>query len=339
MPLSPEQEIAYRMQRRTEKFRVLGVFVGVLSAILIVGAVVLATYRKMQNKPQLEWDYVEKLYGEDGQGVPVQKLSEPEVDGGVVDFSKRSNIGEEVDVVDMTAPRMERAAEALAAGRLGGIENIEGKQKAIAEVVKEFFSADSISKLLPLVRDARRVRPLMESYYATHPLKPAAWKGVGWAMPVEEPGYQFAYVQALFEHAPPVHVVVEETDIGFLVDWESSVHYSEVGWKDFQKSRPGEPKTFRLLASRVDDSGPSSSRQPVALLKLKHPAEDGVIFGRFDPGDPRFRPLVEQLDLCQWKDVPVTLRLCYPGPSAPANEVDIAGVEGKGWLFLQRTRS
>ena len=317
----------------------LGVFVGVLSAIAIVGAVVLASYRKMQNRPQLEWDYVHQVYGPDGQGVPTQKPSDPELGGDAVDFSKRGNVGEPVDVVDMSVPGTARAADVMAASRLGGIENIESKQQAIAEVVKEFFCADSVAKLLPLVRDARRVRPLMESYYKAHPLKPAAWKGVGWAMPVEEPGYQFAYVQALFEHTPPVHVVVEETDVGFLVDWESSVHYSELGWKDFQQSRPGVPKTFRLLASRADDAGPTSSRQPVTILKLKHPAEDGVIFGRFDSGDPRFRPLVEQLDLCQWKDVPVTLRLCYPGPSAPANEVDIAGVEGKGWLFLQRTRS
>lgn len=324
MPRSPEQEIAYKKQRRAENLRVLGAFVGVLSAIAIVSAVVLATYRKMKNRPQLEWDYVHQVYGPDGQGVPTQKPRNPEM---------------EEDVVDLSVPRTARASEAMAVGRPGGIENIESKQQAIADVVKEFFSADSVAKLLPLVRDARRVRPLMESYYATHPFKAAAWKGVGWAMPVEEPGYQFAYVQALFENTPPVHVVVEETDVGFLVDWESSVHYSELGWKDFQKSRPGDPKTFRLLASRVDDAGPTSSMQPVAVLKLKHPAEEGVIFGRFDPGDPRFRPLVEQLDLCQWKDVPVTLRLCYPGPSAPANEVDIAGVEGKGWLFLQKSRS
>ena len=70
------------------------------------------------------------------------------------------------------------------------------------------------------------------------------------------------------------------------------------------------------------------------ILSLKHPQEEGVVIGRFDPSDPRFRSLVEQLDLCKWKDVPVILRLCYPGPAAEPNEVQIAGVEGKGWLIL-----
>ena len=45
---------------------------------------------------------------------------------------------------------------------------------------------------------------------------------------------------------------------------------------------------------------------------------------------------MEQLELGKWKDVPVTLRLCFP--SAPTKleglGVHIAGVEGKGWLIL-----
>ncbi len=168
----------------------------------------------------------------------------------------------------------------------------------------------------------------MEEYYKRNPLVNRNWKGIGWSIPVEEPGYRFAYVQALFTNASPVNVVVEETDAGILVDWESSVQYSEIGWNEFMRTRPGQPKVFRVIASKVQSSDGSTA------LSLKHPIEAGLVIGRFDPSDPRFRSLVEQLELCKWKDVPVILRLCYPGPGAEPDEVQIAGVEGKGWLIL-----
>ena len=56
-----------------------------------------------------------------------------------------------------------------------------------------------------------------------------------------------------FDHTPRV---VEETDGGFSVDWESSVQYCEMEWVDFLAAGPGDPKTFRVLASRSDEVPP-----------------------------------------------------------------------------------
>jgi hypothetical protein len=231
--------------------------------------------------------------------------------------------------VSHDAPPAEVAPKTLAVvAESKGIERLEEKQAVIGVALRDFFNASSVVEMLPFVRDARRVGPLMDEYYQRSRIKKRSWKGLGWSIPIEEPGYRFAYVQAMFTDSPPVNVVIEETAAGFLVDWESSVQYSEIGWREFMASRPVEPKVFRVIASRVDDGSGK------ATLSLKHPQESGEVIGRFDPQDPRFRSLVEQLDLCKWKDVPVILRLCYPGPTAAANQVQIAGVEGKGWLIL-----
>lgn len=227
-------------------------------------------------------------------------------------------------------PATQSATPAVAAsGDSKIIENLDQKKSAIAQTLREFFKAGSVAEMLPLVRDARRVRPLMDEYYQRQPMERRDWKGVGWTLPVEEPGFRFAYAQAIFADGSTVNVVVEETGAGFLVDWESTVQYSEIGWREFIATRPAQPKIFRLIASKAE-AGPGQT-----MLALKHPQEDGVVLGRFDPRDPRFRSLVEQLDLCKWKDVPVILRLCYPGPATESGgEVQIAGVEGKGWLVL-----
>ncbi|RYD24543.1 MAG: hypothetical protein EOP87_25910, partial [Verrucomicrobiaceae bacterium] len=39
-------------------------------------------------------------------------------------------------------------------------------------VTRDFFRASSVEALIPLVRQPERVRPLMEHYYAHHPLVP-----------------------------------------------------------------------------------------------------------------------------------------------------------------------
>jgi hypothetical protein len=64
-----------------------------------------------------------------------------------------------------------------------------------------------------------------------------------------------------------------------------------------------------------------------------------MVLGYFDKSDPKFGSLVEQMQLGKWKDVPLTLRLCYPMPPTPLGQpsVRIAGVEGKGWLILDGT--
>lgn len=348
MPLSPDEQIGHQQKRRETSLKVFAVFMSLSAAAVMVFFVGRLISKRVINdrtaRAALEHERLD---------FEATLARDRQLDGKSQDKSPAREIVANPDVVDMSrrgpAPRLEPsssprrepvAPEAASPRRYdaprepapvtgpGGIDHLDQKQAAIAEVLREFFEARAVAEMLPLVRDARRVRPLMDEYYHRSPIKDRTWKGIGWAVPVEEAGYRFAYVQANFADAQPVNVVVEETDTGFFIDWESSVQYCEIGWKEFMATKPGQPKTFRVIASRAD------SADGQAALTLKHPQEDGVVVGRFDPSDPRFRPLVEQLDLCKWKDVPVILRLCYPGPDTKGNEVRIAGVEGKGWLIL-----
>ena len=346
MPLTQDELIGFKQKRRDTFLRVVAVFASLTAAAIMVFFVLRLVNRRMTNDRKARVS----VEGERQHFEANISSSRPQRDDPSVSPKGPREIIPNSDVVDMSArsptPRVDRAsleqgtgassrsgaaASAPASGTPNQkiIEHLDQKQAAIAEVLREFFEARTVVQMLPLVRDSRRVRPLMEEFYQRSAVKGRTWKGVGWSIPVEEPGYRFAYVQAIFGDSTPVNVVVEETDSGFLVDWESSVQYSEIGWKEFMATRPGQPKIFRVIASKAEGGTGSET-----MLTLKHPHEDGVVIGRFDLKDPRFRSLVEQLDVCTWKDVPVILRLCYPGPASEPNEVQIAGVEGKGWLIL-----
>lgn len=224
-----------------------------------------------------------------------------------------------------------------------GIENIDSKRDAISTVLEKFFATNSIEEKAQWVRDPQRVKPLMISYYARAPMPPYRWRGVGKMVRVEEPGYRFGFVQALFEDGSPASLVIEETADGrFLIDWEGLVRYGELSWADFLHMKPVEPKLLRVIATKAEGTPLVAALAPPSSqwLELRHPGESGTVLGYFDLGDPKYAKLVEQLNQGQWKDVPVTLRLCFPTTPSKLEQlsVRIAGVEGKGWLILSESK-
>lgn len=221
-----------------------------------------------------------------------------------------------------------------------GIQNIDNKRSKIENAVRGFFEASGVADKIAFARDPHRVRPLMEGYYQNHAMDVLDWKALGWVLPVEETGYRLGYAQAIFANAEPVSLIIEEMEDGsFKVDWESSVRYGELDWREFVRTRPTSPKLFRVIASKPQHTPTDAAPEDSELLELKCPGEGDSIFAFFDRKDPKFQPLLQQLQSGNWKDVPLTLRLCYPGPTDSGKSVRIADVEGKGWLILQGTRS
>jgi hypothetical protein len=231
--------------------------------------------------------------------------------------------------IDMTPPK--------AIPVLSGIENIEQKRSTIMKALAAFFEAKDVSAKLPYVRNPERVKPLMENFYGREPMPAFTLRDIGKMARLDERGYRFGYVQALFEDATPASLLVEEDDAGqFRIDWESLVRYGELSWKDFLSMHPVDPKLMRLIASRPTD--PTMASRP-DMVELRHPLESGTILGSFDRNDPKYASLVEQLEQRSWKDVPVTLRVCFPKPpeNTQLGNVQIASVEGKGWVILDST--
>ncbi len=332
---------------------------GCLALVVMIATVVRVAMVKLWDSARVNPDYVKSVYEEDlGQRWSGSAKPQPEL--------LARNTGNQVPVPNTTftgkppsedlhakapapsAPRslalglvptadLRPAASAAAPPSI--IQNIEAKRAAIEFTIRSFFAASDVEHKLAFARDPQRVRPLMENYYQSHLETRMEWKSLGWVLPVEEPGYRLGYAQAIFTNAEPVSLIVEELDDGaFRIDWESSVRYGELDWEEFIKTQPASPKLFRVIASKPR-SFPSDAPQGQTLLEIKHPDDDEVIYASFDRGDPKFQPLLQQLQTGNWKDVPLTLRLCYPGASGGGKTARIADVEGKGWLILHGTRS
>lgn len=343
-----------RARRRETMISAVATVLGCLALVIMIATVVRVVMIKLWESARVNPDYVQSVYADtlehkwSGNSRSPSALlgsSQPKTDEATLPLSVTATSTPSTTVSE-SAPSLERSELAspqppiASTPTLSAIQNIESKRAAIEFTIRSFFAAADVTHKLAFARDPTRVRPLMEKYYLQHPQPHREWRSLGWVLPVNEPGYSLGYAQAIFTNAEPVSLIIEEMADGtFRVDWESSVRYSEVDWNEFIKTQPADPKLFRVIASKPRNT-PSDAPKDTEVLEIKHPDDDDVIYACFDRRDPKFQPLIQQLQSGNWKDVPLTLRLCYPGPaSSGSSTARIADVEGKGWLILHGTRS
>ncbi len=348
MSASPER-VKMNRRKRTEKFlNLLSRVIGYAALVALVSAIFYVVIDRMTQASKVDQAYLESVYDEEvsrGGNWSGIKESQPALlaPRGKAAAPKERVVASATTESKSDAEKRghERVAVGLPKGDpVSGIGNLEEKRPLIEETLRKFFAANSVGEKLAFVRDPSRVRPLMNEFYNRKPMPVTKWQSLGWTLPVDEPGYRLGYVQANFEDGTPCSLIVEEMENGgFVVDWESYVRYSELNWQDFLLIRPVQPKLFRVIASKSGSDSTSELGVGQEMIEIKHPAEDGVVYATLDKNDPDLAPMVKQLQQGKWKDVPLTLRLCYPGTASDGKAVRIAGVEGKGWLILQPTRS
>jgi hypothetical protein len=351
-----------RARRRETVINTLAGVLGCLALVVMIATVFRVVTAKLWESTQINPDYVDSLYedvqGRGWSGDTRENKALITAAGDVKPTDDKPNLkdltrkdGSKSDdkagassttaAAESTVSATQVPAPVLS--NVNGIANIEAKRIEIEAVIRGFFESNSIDMKLVFARDSMRVRPLMENFYRSHPLTPPRWKNLGWLMSVDEKGYRFGYAQAVFDDAEPISVVIEETTEGkYRVDWESSVSYGELDWKEFLKVRPAEPTLLRVIASKPQVTPEGSAEKGYEYIEIKHPAQEGTVLASFDRNDPKFHSLIEQLQSGNWKDVPLTLRLCFPGTSSTGGTslgAKIANIEGKGWLILQGNRS
>jgi len=331
-----------RARRREAMINAVATILGCMALVIMVATVVRVVMIKLWESARVNPEYVQAVYENDrnphwsgkAQEQP-SLLSDPSVVRLSANAEPRKIVASASGTSSSTLKLMPAGSESPTA-----IEDIESKRPQIEQTLRGFFEAADIDQRLAFSRDPQRVRPLMESYYRSHPQLTLTWKTLGWILPVQEEGYRLGYAQAVFANAEPVSLIIEEMEGGaFRVDWESSVRYGELEWEEFIKNQPSAPTLFRVIASKPQNIPPEAAPMGSELLEIKHPDDNDVVYAYFDRKDPKFEPLLQQLQAGNWKDVPLTLRICFPDPTGSGKNARIADVEGKGWLILHGTRS
>lgn len=118
---------------------------------------------------------------------------------------------------------------------------------------REFVAADSVEDLLPLVRDRERVEPLIRDYYAEKPVESGKFEKVSARIPVEVNRRIFWLLSyRTMDSSEPKQILVEQSEQGVVMDWESHVAYQPKDPSEFVSKRWETPVPFRVY---VENSG------------------------------------------------------------------------------------
>ena len=131
-------------------------------------------------------------------------------------------------------------------------------RNAATDTVVGFIRAETVEQRLEFVREPKRLKPLMEAWYAAN-VPPVDVKGAGKldiSVPhsklLEDKGRNFV-ILALGVGDSGVHIyAVEQTSGGMKLDWETAIGYQPMPLEEFKKKQPKEGVAFRVKVKPSD---------------------------------------------------------------------------------------
>jgi len=224
---------------------------------------------------------------------------------------------------------IEDAKEELAARQL--IDRIH-------QTLADFFKASSVEALVPLVRQADRIAPLMHRYYAARPLVVNRLKSVSLLEPFTLDDYaNFWLASVVLADHSTTEVIVETMESGEArIDWETAVSYQPMKWDDFIAQRPtGSSMDFRLIAE-PDNYYNHEFRdfKRWKCFRLTATGSEQSLYGYAPAGSTAAQDLQRQIDHNGGNKAALILRLRYsPGQQSP-NAVVIEKLLSPRWIYV-----
>ena len=206
--------------------------------------------------------------------------------------------------------------------------------------LKGYFNASTVETMVPLVRHAGRVAPLMRQYYAdtSHPLVAKHLKSVTSLEPLTLGDYaNFWLVYVVLGDDSALQVIVETTDSGeALIDWETVVCYQPMKWGDFIAQRPARAALDFRVNAETDYyyNYEFSDFKRWTCFRLTAKDSDVHLFGYAPAGSALAQEIQHQIDLNSGHQTALILRLrCAPGQLAP-NSAVIEKLLSPRWIYV-----
>jgi hypothetical protein len=205
---------------------------------------------------------------------------------------------------------------------------------AVEATVESYLAANTLERILPLVRDPKRVRPLIEETWAARPPRSARFKRLAMFQPALLDGKSFWVVRADVEDGPSQNLLLEQTgEREVKVDWETHVCYQPMPWDRFAVERPsGKSMEFRVWAAPDNFySHEFSDMRKWSCFRLRAKDSDQHVFGYAEAGSETAKVLRSYCAGSRNGAATVILSLRVPEESASPRGVVIEKIVEPRW--------
>lgn len=228
--------------------------------------------------------------------------------------------------------RAAEAAETLPASPLD-----VASAEDIRTTLRGYYLAESWEDLLPWVREADVVRPMMQTYYSRNPFGPGN-RDIEILQLVRSRTGNLPCVYARILLQPSLEeksvLLFEGQNQSYRIDWETDVVHQFMEWDVFQETLPTDPVPFRVTIQETDYYNYTFSDADRYRSWVVYDPQRGVrLFGYSERDGPVDRELVEIITSKGTGRTAAILKLSYPEDAANADQVHITEIGSVSWMI------
>ncbi len=218
-----------------------------------------------------------------------------------------------------------------------GIYVYNSKNKEQVEQLKEFltgmYAAKTVDELLLYVRPSENIKEKMVKFYKGNTLNQSPFKEIDLAVNTPDLPHFLSFrcqTQDYNNHFGFLKYSREE----ILLDWESYVAFSDMGWSELAENKPTDAVRVRVTAKRAfyynDEFTDERKWQSVSLVS---PNEADAIYGYVEKGSATEHLLFNFGNSDNRK---VVLDVYFPENAKKGNQVFIGSVVTNGWIIKDK---
>lgn len=196
--------------------------------------------------------------------------------------------------------------------------------------LKSWYEADSIDKMLKLVRPVDGLKEKMIRHYG---LKPAEFSEFRVLRLVQNSEGEKGYIiyMCVTRNYKKSYGMLQFNEDSILMDWESYVAYSEMSWGELIENNPEDPVMVRVNAKRANYyNGAFSDDEKWQSVQLMNPNESDLLYGYVlrMSGDATLL-----FDFGNSDNSAFVLKVKSPSGAKDSNQLLIDEVVKKGWFI------
>ncbi|MCX8496471.1 MAG: hypothetical protein ORN51_09855 [Akkermansiaceae bacterium] len=246
-----------------------------------------------------------------------------------------------LSLINSSSPKIEEqqnAASSIYQKNLTEEQEAERLVSQIENASRNFLKASSIDEMIPFIRHAERVTPLMRTFYASNPIDHLQVKNLTQLQPVTL-DERAIFWQVSFETGPEkiTSLLVEVLKSGEVkIDWETYAHYQPMDWDVFAKKRPaGSTFEFRVYIEPDNFYSYEFKNSNVwNCYKLTALGKEETLFGYVKAGSETAETLAKLVAENSNQKVAGALRIHIPIGIESKLGVVIEKVIAPRWIYL-----
>ncbi|MEC8905800.1 MAG: hypothetical protein VX407_01560, partial [Verrucomicrobiota bacterium] len=214
---------------------------------------------------------------------------------------------------------------------------IEGEKTAdtelrVRDTLKKFFGVTKKEELYGVIRKGDSVSDRLADYYSRNEFSVPRLKSIDSVLKFEDPPNFWIANITVQDDIRARSVILEDSDSGFLVDWEEFVRYSSMNWEDFIDNKNLETINFRVRATLDVNSGFAfPDREKWICVRIDDWKSEDILFGYVD-ASTKLSQRIQKFLYDEWQKDCI-LRLQFPkDPKGGVNQVHILDLINESWV-------